>query len=243
MIDVLHITDCHLLSDPNEQKNRVKPLASLRAVLAEATVERQPDAIVATGDLCNDATAENYRIFIQCLKEIADCPVICCPGNHDLTKPFEEVCPMDALNIGGWYIDALDTHVDHDVQGHVQPGDVKALLSRLDETSNHKLVLAHHPLLPIDCEWIDVHRPANGDDVIDELRGSQNLRAVLSGHVHQESDLVQRAVRQLTSPSTCWQFARNSPRFAFGTEPPGWRWLHLHSDGSIDTKVYRLPTE
>ena len=33
-----------------------------------------------------------------------------------------------------------------------------------------------------------------------------NVKAVLSGHVHQAFDVVEQGVRYLTSPSTCVQF-------------------------------------
>jgi Icc protein len=41
----------------------------------------------------------------------------------------------------------------------------------------------------------------------------------------------------MSSPSTCAQFQPSSDTFALDTRPPGYRWIDLHADGSIDTSV------
>ena len=49
-LNVLHITDCHLVA-PNANLIGVDTQASLEAVLAQACAQRQPDAVIASGDL------------------------------------------------------------------------------------------------------------------------------------------------------------------------------------------------
>ena len=79
----------------------------------------------------------------------------------------------------------------------------------------------------------------------DQLRAQlvqyDNLRAVLWGHVHQEFDADRNGVRLLSTPSTCVQFAPGADEFALHAAAPGYRWLTLNADGSIDTDVMRLP--
>jgi Icc protein len=43
-----------------------------------------------------------------------------------------------------------------------------------------------------------------------------------------------------STPSTCVQFKPNSKNFTIDTEGPGYRWLDLHADGSIDTGLTRI---
>ena len=66
------------------------------------------------------------------------------------------------------------------------------------------------------------------------------VHAVVTG-----ADLPDRRVgrlRILASPSTCFQFAPGSERFTLDDAEPGWRWLTLHADGAIETRVGRLPS-
>ena len=73
--------------------------------------------------------------------------------------------------------------------------------------------------------------------VLDRYPG---VRGVLWGHVHQEIDRQRNGVRLLASPSTCVQFAAGCENFKADDQPPGYRWLELHSDGRIETAVSRV---
>jgi 3',5'-cyclic-AMP phosphodiesterase len=58
-----------------------------------------------------------------------------------------------------------------------------------------------------------------------------------SGDVHQESDNLRNGVRYLTTPSTCFQFLPRVDNFGVDVRPPGFRWLDLMPDGSIESEV------
>ncbi len=47
-------------------------------------------------------------------------------------------------------------------------------------------------------------------------------------------------VALMASPSTCVQFAPGSAGFKADDQPPGYRWLELRADGSIETAVSRV---
>jgi len=47
----------------------------------------------------------------------------------------------------------------------------------------------------------------------------------------------------LASPSTSVQFLPDSDEFSVDTRPPGYRWLNLHPDGTIETGVERVEDE
>ena len=73
------------------------------------------------------------------------------------------------------------------------------------------------------------------------MNGSGRVRAYVGGHIHQELDAGAGAVRVLATPSTCFQFAPRSERFAVDDALPGYRWLTLDENGGIDSCVGRVP--
>ncbi|MYD43161.1 MAG: hypothetical protein F4W90_04625 [Gammaproteobacteria bacterium] len=80
----------------------------------------------------------------------------------------------------------------------------------------------------------------NGEDLLATLSKRHTARGYLSGHVHQAYDGQYERMKLMTTPSTCWQFKALTTQFAIDELPPGWRWLALQADGSIETKVSRL---
>src|SRR5690606_20318060 len=97
----------------------------------------------------------------------------------------------------------------------------------------------HHPL-SMGSRWIDTIGLHNADELLAIVRRHNNVRCVLWGHVHQESDQIIDGVRYLSTPSTCVQFMPGSDDFAIDTLAPGYRWLDLHPDGRVDTGVSRV---
>ncbi|MBT8436853.1 MAG: hypothetical protein KJP11_05740, partial [Gammaproteobacteria bacterium] len=67
-----------------------------------------------------------------------------------------------------------------------------------------------------------------------------NVRGVLWGHVHQETQQSIGGVEWMSTPSSCIQFKPYSREFAIGTETPGYRQLELYADGRITTRVHRV---
>jgi Icc protein len=63
------------------------------------------------------------------------------------------------------------------------------------------------------------------------------VRAVITGHVHQHCDALWGQLPVYSTPSSCVQFKQHSEDFALSEQPPGYRWLDLHSDGTVHTGV------
>ena len=63
---------------------------------------------------------------------------------------------------------------------------------------------------------------------------------MLWGHVHQPFDQQRNGLRLLATPSTCFQFAPHSADFNVSNEAPGYRWLRLQPDGTLQTGVSRV---
>jgi Icc protein len=63
------------------------------------------------------------------------------------------------------------------------------------------------------------------------------VRVVLGGHVHQSFEQLRNGVLMLTTPSTCAQFTPRTERCVMDLKPPGYRWLTLLPDGTVQTEV------
>jgi 3',5'-cyclic-AMP phosphodiesterase len=222
---------------------------SLAAVLALVR-QQQPriDALLATGDLSDHGAAGAYQRLLEATAAIA--PVArWLPGNHDTATTLRRALGDDErlqrrLLLGNWQIVMLDSAVPGEVGGHLAATELAALRDCLaTEPQRHALLCVHHPVLPVGCAWLDAQRVANAAEFWRELAPFPQVRAVLSGHVHQQFDALHGAVRVLTSPSTCVQFAPNSEDFCADTAAPGYRWLDLHADGRIDSGVERVTAQ
>ena len=245
-IRVIQFTDPHLFGDSEATLRGINTRESLERTLADASGHiAVADAILVSGDLVQDDAGgyEHFRrIFARYNK-----PVLCVPGNHDLvadmraalsTAPFELDGPVD---IGAWRIVLIDSVVANQAGGHVSA----EMLTKLDEDlgrarQRHGLVVLHHHPVNMSSRWLDKVGLANANEFWSVIDSHPNVKAVVWGHVHQAFEGVRRTVRLLATPSTCAQFEPRANDFVIDNQPPAYRLLTLHSNGSIDTGVHQL---
>ena len=239
-LHVLQVTDCHLLPSPDATLLGVRTADSLAAVLDAACTERTPDAVLATGDIAQLPSSATYELFLATLARSYTGPLLCVPGNHDHGITLSATLPTDDLEIDGWRLAGVDTHVDDVVGGTVHAAELSRLRATLHgcAADQHTLVAGHHCPVEIGCSWLDVHRIDNGDDFLDVLRAA-GASGYVFGHIHQEVE-ADPGLRVFGTPSTCFQFSDDSPNFGIDTAKPGYRWLMLERDGSIETAVRRV---
>jgi Icc protein len=99
------------------------------------------------------------------------------------------------------------------------------------------LVAMHHHPLPMGSAWLDGVALRDADAFWDIIGEHENVRAVVCGHVHQQSERLHNGVLFVSTPSTCAQFLPKSEFFALDERPAAARWLELHPDGRIETEV------
>lgn len=240
---LLHITDTHLFAGTHERLRGVQTHATLAAVLAHAASNpRPPDAILATGDISQDETRGAYENFRNLLAATG-LPVWCLPGNHDAPALMREVLAAPPFTVGGellaghWCIALLDSHESGEHGGRLGPAKLARLAALLaEQRERHVLIAIHHHVHALGSRWLDELGLQDGGPLLGLLAGA-DVRAILAGHVHQASDDAFGGIRQLTTPSTCFQFLPEVDEFAIDTRPPGYRWLDLMPDGSISTEV------
>ena len=246
-LNLVQLTDCHLVDDPEGRVGDVDTFATLEAVVDE--VRRgapAPDAVLVTGDLSQDGMLGSYWRIKTLLQRLA-APAYCLPGNHDENEPFAAALPGDGIHLtralrrDGWQVVFLDSTVAGEEDGALSEAELAALDEALGATPElHALVTLHHPPVAVGGAWLDQVSLANPDDLFAVLDRHAQVRGVLFGHVHQVFEGMRGHVRLMASPSTCFQFVRDGEGLGIGDDPPGYRRLALGPDGAIESAVHWL---
>lgn len=248
---VLQISDPHLFAQRNKKLLNVDTDSSLNGVIRHIVKhEKNVDAILATGDIAQDGSAQAYQRFLELAQPLA--PLLRgLPGNHDSNDVFRKVWNDHAqaiTDIGHWRLVLLDSTITKSSAGHIA-ADQLELLREASRTAGdrHVLVAVHHNPIPIGSKWLDGMMIDNGHALLGLLQDSPNVKGLIWGHVHQEFDSIynfgatRHTLRMLAVPATCVQFMPRSPRFCLDNVDPGYRKLELHDDGQIVTEIVRVP--
>jgi len=232
----------HLRADPSARLLGVDTTHSLRAVLDQALTEATPDALLVTGDVSHDPEPAAYQRFAAILAERFQGPVLCLAGNHDLAAPMAELmAEPSVLQLPGWDVIGIDSHVDDEVEATLTARDMKDLEENLSNAGRrHVLIATHHPPLEVGCPWLDKDRIQNGQELLESLSEHPGVKGMVFGHAHQVVESVYRDIVLLGAPSTCFQFAPNTQTFGIDDTMPGYRWLYLDADGTVRSEVRRV---
>lgn len=242
---VLQITDPHLMADPAGALLGVNTRDSLAAVIDKVLQDHgQPDLILATGDIAQDASEEAYRFFGEKLKAF-DCESVWIAGNHDdsrvLTRIATELNTSSRHVItGGWQFVLLDSSVPGKVHGELAESELEFLEKTLTENPDQPAMVAlHHHPVDIDARWMSTIGLRNNDDFWRIVDRFPQVKTVLWGHIHQVYDEYRKGVRLLATPSTCIQFTAGSEKFSVEEKSPGYRWFEMMPNGEFSTEVKR----
>ena len=247
VLRIVQVTDCHILASASDRLRGMDTRASFEAVCAAIAEEpRAPDLLLATGDLSQDESAGAYEYLATRFNRLP-CPVFWLPGNHDDPQLMREhlrgerISAAKRIEIGDWLILLLDSTIPGETGGHLAETQLAFLETSLSNTSaGHALVCQHHQALPAGSEWIDRLGLEPPNQLADAIRPHECVRGVVWGHVHQQLDRRIDNIDWMSTPSTCMQFKPGSPDFALDNRAPGYRWIELHADGRIDSRVQRL---
>lgn len=246
-VRLIQITDCHVLADPAGRLRGVDTHATLAAVVERVRAEAPPPAaVLATGDLSQDGSAESYRRLRALLARLG-APVHCLPGNHDHGPSMASVLPGDGVGVGvdrgplvgGWRLVLLDSTVAGEDDGRLDGAELAALDRALGGyRDRHALICLHHHPVAVGGGWRDHVSLANPDDLFAVIDRHAHVRGVLWGHIHQSFEGTRNGVRLIGSPATCFQFAPGADgALAVAPEPPAYRRIALGADGAIETEV------
>ncbi len=248
-IELVQITDTHLGDQPGEALLGMDTDQSLAHVIDLINQERpSPEMLLATGDLSNCGSPASYERFQAATQHIAP-HTLWLPGNHDALPAMKQTMRGDNalsrnIEIGNWQIIMLNSSTPGEVGGSFADDELQFLQHCLETTeAEHTLLCLHHHPVDIGCDWLDGQRVSNADAFFALIDQFPLVRGILWGHIHQTIDRERNGVKLMATPSTCIQFAANSPGFKLARLNPGYRWLSLHDNGTIDTGISRVTVE
>ena len=221
---------------------------SLLAVLDEIQLsEPHFESFVVTGDIAQEPRVKTYQRFAQLISREA-VPVYCLPGNHDDAELLEQALAGGLVSApghivkGSWLLIFLDSSVLNQPAGCLSDKELNRLAYLLEEyPSHHTALFLHHPPHDVGSEWLDKIGLTNRQQLFNILDQADQVRAVIGGHIHQELDAQRNHYRILGTPSTCIQFLPGQKTFTLDSCPPAYRWLEMHTDGTLDTAIRYLP--
>ena len=258
MLTIAQITDLHITTG-RDPLNQLRNEQRLRQVLRSIHELRpRPTAIIASGDLADHGDPMEYTA----LKEIlADCqiPIYFAVGNHDRREAFLEAfggpfARQDqngfiqyAENFGDLRMVVCDTLEEgRDRSGFTAERADWLAATLAQDTRTPTIVVLHHPPIMSGVKWMDPDPGAPWIGALaDAIRGHDQVRAVLCGHVHRAFHGLLGGHIVATSPATSIQVTldltpvdmeKPDGREILVAEPPGYV-LVMVDDGNVTTHV------
>lgn len=258
MLTIAQITDLHVTTG-RDPLNRLRNEQRLREVLRSIHVlQPRPVAIIASGDLVDHGEPEEYA-ELKTILAGAEIPIYFGVGNHDRRAAFLEALegPFAHRDENGYIQYAVDfgevrmVVCDTLYEGHEGSGfDAKRaawLAATLDEDRvTPTIVVLHHPPILSGVKWMDPDPKAPWIDLFSAaIRGHDQIRVLLCGHVHRAFHGVLGAHIVAASPATSIQVTLNlteidmqrpDGREILTAEPPGFTLVAV-DEGRITTHV------
>jgi 3',5'-cyclic-AMP phosphodiesterase len=246
---VLQLTDPHVGADWQP----AAPLDTLRAVIAGVrALPDRPQAVLVTGDLTNDGTAEHYAQLTAALAEL-ELPLFVLPGNHDsraalraaFDVPGEGEQPIQyAVELEGLRVLMLDTMRPGDPGGELGPDRLTWLAGELSTRPETLTLLAmHHPPFLTGIEAMDAIGLPDADraGLATVLEEHPQVIGVVAGHVHRTITGSIAGRPAVTIPSTYAQLVLDLTRsdLPMVDAPQGFG-LHLVVAGRLVSHVETL---
>lgn len=215
---VAHLSDVHLRrpGDPLVD-GRIDPVERLgRALDVLTTWNVRCDAWLFSGDLSDDGSTESYRLLRRLVSDAAGAVgvrVLWASGNHDDRPTFRRElldaagdAPLDAEHdLDGLRVLVVDTAVGGVPWGEVAPASLAWLADRLRTPAPlGTLLVLHHPPIPQPQTAHNVLWPLRNPEAVARLLPGTDVRAILSGHVHQPSFGTLAGVPVVTAPALAY---------------------------------------
>ena len=244
-LKLIQMTDLHLGPTAGYQCRNFNTLDSFKAVLeACSSIGDGEEIIVLTGDLASDSQPGAYQQLNKILTQNKK-QAVWLPGNHDdmplMQKYLSDYPYLPVYEHEYWAVLMIDSSVPGKPGGAISNQQLQQLEYNLGRLKDKLVLVAmHHSPVSLNSQWLDEHRISNHQKLHSLLVANGNVKAVITGHVHQQHETDWKGIRVYSTPSTCFQFAEHSDQFALSDKKPAYRWLELHSNGHIDTGINRV---
>lgn len=208
MTRLLHLSDTHV-SAHGTDADGVDAEGSLRRMLADAALVPDLDAVVVSGDVADDGSAEGCRRVRELVGAFAaerGIPHLYCTGNHDRRVGFRAALGTGHLDpdgtdrgrqlgnasgcsavssLDGLRVVTLDSLVEGATEGRLETAQLDDLATELATRAPRGTVLMlHHPPLQVpSLPYVSRVALQDVEGLAAVVRGS-DVRAVLAGHLH-----------------------------------------------------------
>ncbi len=232
---VAQISDMHIRPEGQRAFRDVDTARYLtRAVEHLAGLDPRPAAVLATGDLVESGTVEEYRHLRRLLAPLP-MPVYLVPGNHDRRDGLRAVFAdhgylpprgfvQYVIEDGPLRLVGLDTSVPGQARGRLCPERLKWVDERLSEAPDRPtLVFMHHPPFPTGIAAMDALGLDEAEAFGAVVARHPQVEAVVCGHLHRPIHLRWRGTVVTTAPGPAHQVAldlRPAGGLALVLEPP-----------------------
>jgi Icc protein len=244
---IAQITDMHIRPEGVLAYRRVDTAPYLvRAVEHLRRLRPRPDVVLATGDLVDAGTDEEYRRLRELLTPLP-MPVYLIPGNHDNRDALAAVFADHAYlpRSGGFMqyvveeypvrLVALDTLVPGQVGGLLCEERLGWLAARLEEGPDRPTVIfMHHPPFVTGIAHMDSSGLASAREFAEVVRRHPQVERIVCGHLHRPIQARVGGTLASTAPSTAHQVAldlEDDNPLMFTIEPPACQ-LHVWRPGT-----------
>ena len=246
-MSIAQITDTHIRPDGVLAYGRVDTAPYLaRAVEHLLRLRPRPDVVLATGDLVDAGSADEYR-RLRALLAPLPMPVYLIPGNHDardaLTHVFADHAYLPRNRPFIQYVVeehpvrlvALDTLVPGQAGGLLCEERLDWLAARLAEAPDRPTVIfMHHPPFVTGIAHMDRYGLARAHEFAEVVRRHPQVERVLCGHLHRPIQACVGGTLASTAPSTAHQVVLDLEEgnpLMFVMEPPACQ-LHVWRPGA-----------
>lgn len=197
---ILQLSDLHVVAPPARVAGRLDTAANLREAVDRLLARELPRlaplaALLVTGDLSDDGSAESYRIVRGELERLG-LPILAIPGNHDRRETFRAAFPGPPGSTPGhridWAADAgeirivgLDSLVESEAGGALATESLDFLADAVEGAGARPVLVAvHHPPFATGIAFMDrigLRAPEALAAVLARARGPVRI---VAGHVH-----------------------------------------------------------
>jgi 3',5'-cyclic-AMP phosphodiesterase len=243
------ISDPHLVPAGTLAYGRVDTPAMLeRCVRKIRALPRQPDAVVATGDLTDNATATEYGLLAELLAPL-DMPVYLAVGNHDDRRALQTAFPRHKHLLGEdgfvqYVIDdfavrlvVLDTMIPNAPGGELCARRLQWLDRTLSASDRPTVIAQHHPPFVTGLTVMDHMTLANPESEAAVVARHLHVERIISGHYHRTIHARFAGTIASVCPSVAHQLLLNllpDADIGFTFEPSAFQ-LHLWNGSQLVT--------
>ena len=252
MTAILQITDTHIVAEGGRVSGKLDTGAALkRLVSRRCSIHDQigpVDAVLVSGDLSDDGTAESYERF-KALVAPLGLPLHIIPGNHDAREPmraaFTEQLPGNGplnwhVQVGNVHMIGLDTLVEGHRHGTLTHETLTYLRNALIRANGAPVLLAlHHPPFPSGIKFMDDIGLTNQGAIKQAVSGYSGKMHIVCGHIHSMmlTSIAGHLAISAPSPNSTFEYdQRADAPVGFFTQEDGCL-LHRWNDGFQTVRI------